>query len=40
MNGVDQRGVSRPQGAHGDIGAYEDEEQVYEIYLPIILADS
>jgi predicted outer membrane repeat protein len=30
---TDQRGVTRPQGAHCDIGAYE--VRVYQIYLPM-----
>jgi len=34
VSGVDQRGVTRPQGAHCDIGAYE--KTVYKIYLPMI----
>jgi large repetitive protein len=29
----DQRGVSRPQGAHCDIGAYE---YIYQLFLPLI----
>jgi predicted outer membrane repeat protein len=32
---ADQRGVSRPQGAHCDIGAYERE--LYKIYLPMTM---
>ncbi len=32
---TDQRGVSRPQGAHCDIGAYEVEP--YVVYLPLII---
>ena len=33
VNGLDQRGVARPQGAHCDIGAYEAKPPVY---LPLI----
>jgi hypothetical protein len=32
---TDQRGVSRPQGAHCDIGAYE--VSIFSIYLPLVL---
>ena len=32
---VDQRGVTRPQGATCDIGAYEREYQL--VYLPLVL---
>lgn len=35
VNGVDQRGVSRPQGIACDIGAYEAEVTGYTLYLPI-----
>jgi len=35
VNGVDQRGVTRPQGAHCDIGAFEKE--VFTIYLPLVV---
>jgi predicted outer membrane repeat protein len=31
----DQRGVSRPQGAHCDIGAYE--YAIYKLFLPLLL---
>jgi predicted outer membrane repeat protein len=34
VNGIDQRGVARPQGAHCDIGAYE--KNVYRIFLPLV----
>ena len=36
---TDQRGVSRPQGAHCDIGAFEFVETtaVFTIFLPLIL---
>jgi len=34
---VDQRGVSRPQGAHCDIGAYEAAFTTHRVYLPIVL---
>ena len=33
VNNLDQRGVTRPQGAHCDIGAYEAKPPVY---LPLI----
>ena len=33
---TDQRGVSRPQGAHCDIGAFELDQQL-KIYLPLIM---
>lgn len=38
VNGLDQRGISRPQGAHCDIGAYEDTVQSVSVsgFLPII----
>ena len=32
---TDQRGLSRPQGTHCDIGAYELE--LYTVYLPLLL---
>jgi predicted outer membrane repeat protein len=32
---TDQRGISRPQGAHCDIGAFELE--IYSIYLPLVV---
>ncbi|HEY6042160.1 MAG TPA: choice-of-anchor Q domain-containing protein, partial [Anaerolineae bacterium] len=32
---VDQRGVSRPQGAHCDIGAFE--AALFWFYLPVIM---
>ncbi len=31
---TDQRGISRPQGAHGDIGAFE---FIYQLFLPVIV---
>ena len=34
VSGVDQRGVTRPQGAHCDIGAYE--KVIFTIFLPMI----
>jgi hypothetical protein len=34
---TDQRGVTRPQGAQCDIGAYEFEMELYSIYLPLTL---
>jgi hypothetical protein len=33
---TDQRGVTRPQGAHCDIGAYE-TITIYKLFLPLIL---
>jgi hypothetical protein len=38
VNGLDQRGVTRPQGAHCDIGAYEAalQSQLVRAFLPII----
>jgi hypothetical protein len=37
VNGVDQRGVTRPQGAACDVGAFEAEElaAAYHLYLPV-----
>jgi hypothetical protein len=32
---TDQRGVSRPQGAHCDIGAYE--RNIYSTHLPLVI---
>jgi hypothetical protein len=32
---TDQRGVTRPQGGHCDIGAYE--ARIYSIYLPLVV---
>lgn len=37
VNGLDQRGVSRPQGSACDIGAYEVEVAGYILYFPIII---
>jgi len=34
VNNLDQRGVTRPQGSHCDIGAIE---QGYPLYLPLIM---
>jgi hypothetical protein len=36
---MDQRGVSRPQGAHCDIGAFEIEVVTYPytLFLPLIM---
>jgi len=35
---TDQRGVSRPQGSHCDIGAFELEPAFpYSLYLPLIM---
>jgi len=38
VNGRDQRGVTRPQGAHCDIGAFEvtDQHVPGRVFLPII----
>jgi hypothetical protein len=35
VSGLDQRGVTRPQGAHCDIGSFE--LNVYSLFLPLIL---
>ena len=35
VNGVDQRGVERPQGTHCDIGAYE--LKPYILYIPVFV---
>jgi len=34
INGLDQRGITRPVGSHCDIGSYE---LVYKLFLPLIL---
>jgi hypothetical protein len=34
VDNLDQRGVTRPQGAHCDIGSYE---RLASVYLPLIL---
>jgi len=34
---TDQRGISRPQGAHCDMGAFEYQFSTYWIYLPLVL---
>jgi hypothetical protein len=34
---TDQRGVTRPQGAHCDMGAYEWVDYAYQIYLPLVI---
>jgi hypothetical protein len=34
---VDQRGVTRPQGAGCDIGAFGFEVDLYQIFLPLLL---
>ncbi len=36
VNNLDQRGVTRPQGAHCDIGAYE--RQVFGMWFPTVSA--
>jgi Phospholipid methyltransferase len=35
VNNLDQRGVTRPQGVHCDIGAYE--KGVLKVYLPLVV---
>jgi hypothetical protein len=35
VNGLDQRGVTRPQESHCDIGAFE--LKIYWIYLPLVI---
>jgi hypothetical protein len=39
VNNLDQRGITRPQGAHCDIGAYEFVviQATHRVYLPLIL---
>jgi hypothetical protein len=39
VNNLDQRGVTRPQGAECDVGSFEADPVVieYEIFLPIVL---
>ena len=32
---TDQRGITRPQGVHCDIGAYE--TNIYRVYLPLLM---
>jgi hypothetical protein len=36
VNNLDQRGITRPQGPHCDIGAYELFQPTDYVYLPII----
>ncbi|MBE3065925.1 MAG: hypothetical protein IMZ73_00635, partial [Chloroflexi bacterium] len=35
VNGLDQRGIARPQGVYCDIGSFE--LNVYSLFLPLIL---
>lgn len=37
LTSVDQRGVKRPQGRFCDIGAYEAEQEMGKVFLPLVL---
>ncbi len=37
VNNLDQRGITRPQGPHCDIGAFETFQPTVYVYLPIVI---